>query len=46
MTASNGASFGYPARMPTTPVRKISETILDFGEPLVSQLDADAPREL
>lgn len=46
MTASNGASFGYPARMPTPPVRKISETILDFGEPLVGQLDADAPREL
>ena len=46
MTASNGASFGYPVRMPTPPVRKISETILDFGEPLLSQLDADAPREL
>ena len=27
------------------PVRKISETILDFGEPLFSQLDAALPLE-
>lgn len=32
--------------MPAPPVRKISETILDFGQPVIDELDADAPREL
>lgn len=27
-------------------VRKISETIVDFGEPLIRQLDADQPHEV
>jgi hypothetical protein len=46
MTPNPAFRIGYPAHMPAPPVRKISETILDFGEPLVSQLEADAPREL
>jgi hypothetical protein len=32
--------------MSAPPVRKISETILDFGEPLLSQLDAAMPLEV
>ena len=32
--------------MPVPVVRKISETILDFGEPLFQQLDADHPHEV
>lgn len=31
--------------MPVPAVRKISETIVDFGEPLSGQLDADQPYE-
>lgn len=27
--------------MPAPPLRKISETILDFGDPLISQIDVD-----
>ena len=38
--------LGYASRMPAPPVRKISETILDFGEPLLSQLDSDAPKDV
>lgn len=32
--------------MPTRPIRKISETIIDFGEPLTGQLDASQPHEV
>jgi len=32
--------------MSAPPVRKISETILDFGEPVLSQLDAAMPLEV
>ena len=31
--------------MPVPAVRKISETIVDFGDPLIRQLDADQPYE-
>ena len=31
--------------MSTPVVRKISDTIIDFGEPLIGQLDADQPLE-
>lgn len=31
--------------MPAPPLRKISETILDFGEPLISQTNMDASGE-
>ena len=34
------------ASMCSAPVRKISETILDFGEPLVGQLDATLPLDV
>ena len=37
------ADFAMLACMSVPPVRKISETILDFGEPLLSQLDAALP---
>ena len=37
---------GYPDGMSAPPVRKISETILDFGEPLLSQLDAALPLDM
>ena len=46
MTSRPGHRLGYASRMPAPPVRKISETILDFGEPLLSQLDADAPKDV
>ena len=32
--------------MPVPAPRKISETIIDFGEPLMGQLDADQPCEV
>ena len=37
---------GYPDGMSAPPERKISETILDFGEPLLSQLDAALPLDM
>ena len=45
MAPHHSFRLGYPSWMPAPPVRKISETILDFGEPLLIQLDADAPKE-
>ena len=38
--------FRYAAGMSAPPLRKISETILDFGEPLISQLDAEQPLDV
>jgi hypothetical protein len=32
--------------MPMPALRKISETIIEFGEPLINQLDADQPEEV
>jgi hypothetical protein len=55
--AEHGLSVHYTGRrrsrglailmgMSAPPVRKISETILDFGEPLLGQLDAALPLDL
>lgn len=38
--------FRYAGAMSSSHVRKISETILDFGEPLVSQLDGGVPLDV
>jgi hypothetical protein len=38
--------FGYPDGMSAPRVRKISETILDFGDPLLGQLDAALPLDV
>ncbi len=35
----------YPVGMAVPAVRKISETVVDFGDPLIRQLDADQPYE-
>ncbi|MEO8836195.1 MAG: hypothetical protein ABI364_05610 [Caldimonas sp.] len=42
---SHGRGFAMLTNM-STPVRKISETILDFGEPRLGQLDAALPPEV
>lgn len=39
------ASVRYARHMPTPAVRKISETIVDFGAPLIEELGPDAPPE-
>ena len=36
----------YPVGMPVPAVRKISETIADFGAPVIGRLDADLPYEV
>ena len=38
--------LGYAVGMAVPVVRKISETIVDFGDPLIQQLDADQPHEV
>lgn len=38
--------FGILSPMPAPPLRKISETIIDFGDPVISQLDTSQPLEL
>ena len=37
--------LGYAVAMTVPAVRKFSETIVDFGNPLIRQLDADQPYE-
>jgi hypothetical protein len=36
----------YPSAMTLPAVRKISERIVNFGEPLIHQLDPDQPYEV